>query len=110
MNEKPFPGRGDRELDKAVRDRKPVFPPEIFSKEVKSLLEGLLAKKPEHRLGCDSKRGIQDIKDHVFFSSIDWGLLEAGYLEPPFLPDQLNVNAAPLKDIGLSISLSLSLS
>ena len=83
-----------------MRDRKPNFPPEIFSREAKSLLEGLLAKKPEHRLGCDAKRGMQDIKDHKFFASIDWGLLEAGYLEPPFLPDQLNVNAASLKDIG----------
>jgi serine/threonine protein kinase len=100
MAEKPFPGKVDRDLDKAVRDKKPNFPPEVFSKDAKSLLEGMLTKKPEQRLGCDAKRGIQDIKDHKFFSSIDWGLLEAGYLEPPFLPDQLNVNAASLKDIG----------
>jgi hypothetical protein len=79
----------------------------------------LLQKKPENRLGCTDK-GIQEIKDHPFFESIDWGLLEAGYIDPPFVPNvglprrlhpaidanslsalqKFDVNAASLKDIG----------
>jgi len=35
-----------------------------------------------------------------FFETIDWGLLEAGYIDPPFVPSKYDVNAAPLKDIG----------
>jgi len=96
---KPFKGKIDRDLDKAVVDRKPQFPKEIFSKDAISLLTGLLHKRPENRLGCGEK-GIEEIKDHPFFESIDWGLLEAGYLDPPFVPNKFDVNAASLKDIG----------
>jgi len=96
---KPFKGKIDRDLDKAVVDRKPQFPKEIFTKEAVSLLTGLLQKRPENRLGCGEK-GIEEIKDHPFFESIDWGLLEAGYLDPPFVPNKFDVNAASLKDIG----------
>lgn len=96
---KPFKGKVDRDLDRAVLDKQPAFPPEIFSKEAIDLLQGLLQKKPEKRLGC-SDRGIEEIKEHPFFEEIDWGLLEAGYIDPPFIPNRFDVNAASLKDIG----------
>jgi len=96
---KPFKGKVDRDLDQAVIEKQPVFPKEIFSKSATSLLQGLLHKRPENRLGC-GKRGIQEIKEHAFFETIDWGLLEAGYIDPPFVPSKYDVNAAPLKDIG----------
>src|SRR3954454_1274594 len=38
---KPFKGKVDRDLDKAVVEKKPVFPKEIFSKEATSLLTGV---------------------------------------------------------------------
>lgn len=96
---KPFKGKVDRDLDKAVIERKPQFPKEIFSKEAILLLTGLLQKRPENRMGCGDK-GIEEIKEHPFFESIDWGLLEAGYIDPPFVPNKFDVNAASLKDIG----------
>ncbi len=58
-----------------------------------------MQKRPENRLGC-GERGIEEIKEHKFFESIDWGLLEAGYIDPPFVPNKFDVNAASLKDIG----------
>jgi serine/threonine protein kinase len=96
---KPFKGKIDRDLDKAVIERKPQFPKEIFSKEAISLLSALLQKRPDNRLGCGPK-GIEEIKEHPFFECIDWGLLEAGYIDPPFVPNKFDVNAASLKDIG----------
>ena len=96
---KPFKGKIDRDLDKAVIERKPQFPKEIFSKEAISLLTALLQKRPDNRLGCGPK-GIEEIKEHQFFECIDWGLLEAGYIDPPFVPNKFDVNAASLKDIG----------
>ena len=96
---KPFKGKVDRELDRSVLEKKPVFPKDLFSAEASSLLTGLLAKRPEQRLGC-GERGMAEIKEHPFFAAIDWGLLESGYLDPPFVPNKFDVNAASLKDIG----------
>lgn len=96
---KPFKGKVDRELDKAVLSRKPAFAKEIFTRDAMSLLTGLMEKTPEKRLGCQ-ERGTEEIKEHPFFREIDWGLLEAGYIEPSFVPNRFDVNAASLKDIG----------
>lgn len=46
----------------------------------------LLAKKPEERLGCGAG-GVSEIKDHVFFKDINFRRLEAGLLDPPFVPN-----------------------
>jgi len=46
------------------------------------------------------KEEFKKLKNTLFFETIDWGLLEAGYLDPPFVPSKYDVNAAPLKDIG----------
>lgn len=40
-----------------------------------------MAKNPKTRLGY---HGIEEIKQHAWFAKIDFGLLEAGYLKPPF--------------------------
>mmetsp|Transcript_10435 Transcript_10435/g.15570 ORF Transcript_10435/g.15570 Transcript_10435/m.15570 type:complete len:614 (+) Transcript_10435:182-2023(+) len=104
---KPFKGSTDHELDKAVMHKRPSFPTDYFTHDSASLLQGVLAKNPEKRLGCGGRshknktlKSIkQPIKDHPFFASIDWGLLEEGYLDPPFVPT-IEVNAPPLRDIG----------
>lgn len=96
---KPFKGKIDRELDKSVVDGRPRFPKDIFQKDAVSLLAGLLQKRPENRLGS-GPLGIDEVKDHAFFETIDWGLLDAGYIDPPFIPNKFDVNAASLRDIG----------
>lgn len=49
--------------------------PRIISEEAKSLLSGLLTKKPHLRLG-GGVNDVKDIKQHAFFSSINWTDLE----------------------------------
>lgn len=96
---KPFRGHTRQDFDRAVCNDEPVYDPDIFSPHAISLLKGLLEKDPKKRLGC-GKGGTQAIKDHPFFSSIDWGLLEVGYMDPPFTPSKHDVNANSLEDIG----------
>ncbi|KAH0625657.1 hypothetical protein JD844_015251 [Phrynosoma platyrhinos] len=45
--------------------------PDLFSLELKSLLEGLLQRDVSKRLGCQG-RGAQEVKEHLFFKGIDW--------------------------------------
>jgi serum/glucocorticoid-regulated kinase 2 len=51
----------------------PLSIPSILKGSIRDLLSGLLQKDPRYRLGC--KRGISEIKEHSFFSDIDWNAL-----------------------------------
>ncbi|XP_013096502.2 RAC-gamma serine/threonine-protein kinase-like isoform X2 [Biomphalaria glabrata] len=59
--------------------------PRNLSEEAKSLLSGLLAKKPKQRLG-GGEADVADIKSHPFFASINWEDLVAKKITPPFKP------------------------
>lgn len=59
-----------------------------FSDEAKSLCQQLLAKSIKARLGCRNGRyGAREVKLHNFFNCLNWKRLEAGMVEPPFIPD-----------------------
>lgn len=45
----------------------------------------MLAKDKCERLGIHSD--VQEVKQHQFFKSIDWDLLEQRKVQPPFLPE-----------------------
>lgn len=87
-------GRGrTSQLDKNVVEMQPEYPAKYFSHDAKDFLQGLLKKEPTERLGFN---GIGEIKNHAWFQAqpgkipnIDFGLLEAGYIAPPFVPDDL---------------------
>ncbi|CEP03536.1 hypothetical protein PBRA_009421 [Plasmodiophora brassicae] len=97
---KPFgPHTGSTDLDKNVLNAEVEYSDEYFSSTAKSLLQGLLQKDPTQRLGV---RGIDEIKQHPWFDSVDWGLLEAGYLSPPFVPKLDEVNAESMRHMGRS--------
>lgn len=54
-----------------------------FSDNAASLISGLLNKKPKNRIGYG---GSHEIKEHPFFTNIDWAQLERRQVEPPFKP------------------------
>ena len=54
-----------------------------WSDEIVDIINQLLQRKPEDRLGY---HGSQDIKDHPWFKSIEWAKLEAKNVKPPFVP------------------------
>lgn len=45
----------------------------------------LLTKDMKQRLGCPN--GAAEVKSHPFFKSMNFKRLQAGMLEPPFVPD-----------------------
>jgi len=57
-----------------------------MSAEVKDLLQGLLQKDPEQRLGSGDI-GADEIKTHPWFATLDWFLLENKLIQPPFVPN-----------------------
>ncbi|KAH9627683.1 hypothetical protein HF086_016837 [Spodoptera exigua] len=59
--------------------------PSNLSEEAQSLLRALFKRNPQNRLGAGAN-GIEDIKNHEFFASIDWDALYRKEVVPPFRP------------------------
>uniref|UniRef100_A0AAQ4QI00 Ribosomal protein S6 kinase n=1 Tax=Gasterosteus aculeatus aculeatus TaxID=481459 RepID=A0AAQ4QI00_GASAC len=59
--------------------------PQFLSTEVQSLLRALFKRNPANRLGAGPD-GVEEIKRHRFFASIDWTKLFRKELRPPFKP------------------------
>ncbi|OCT75984.1 hypothetical protein XELAEV_18031171mg [Xenopus laevis] len=67
-------------------NERPYFPLSI-SEDALDLLFKLLEKNPHRRLGS-SKKGAQDVMNHVFFKDIDWTAMLERKVDPPFVPAQ----------------------
>ncbi|XP_023345348.1 ribosomal protein S6 kinase 2 beta [Eurytemora carolleeae] len=59
--------------------------PNFLSAEAQSLLRVLFKRNPANRL-CSGPAGIEDLKKHPFFASIDWNKLLNKEVQPPFQP------------------------
>ncbi|KAM4634993.1 G protein-coupled receptor kinase 5 [Polymixia lowei] len=96
----PFRERGEHlkpsEIEKRIQMEEEYG--EMFSSEVKDLCRSLLTKDPEYRLGCQAA-GVADIHSHPFFKTINFRMLEAGLVEPPFKPDPRLVYCTDVQDI-----------
>ncbi|KAL9694213.1 hypothetical protein quinque_013498 [Culex quinquefasciatus] len=99
----PFRARKEKvkreEVDRRVKEDAEKYSHK-FSDEAKSLCQQLLTKAVKSRLGCRNGRyGAREAKLHPFFNSINWKRLEAGLIEPPFVPDPHAVYAKDVLDI-----------
>ena len=65
---------------------KKIFFPNWIEENAKDLINNLLIIDPEKRLGNGSD-GAENIKNHPFFSDIDWNKALNKQLKPPFIPN-----------------------
>uniref|UniRef100_A0A670Z481 G protein-coupled receptor kinase n=1 Tax=Pseudonaja textilis TaxID=8673 RepID=A0A670Z481_PSETE len=96
----PFRGRKEKvkreEVDRRVLEMEEVYSHK-FSEEAKSICKMLLSKDVKQRLGCQD--GVAEVKSHPFFKSMNFKRLQAGMLEPPFVPDPRAVYCKDVLDI-----------
>lgn len=83
-------------VDSAVVNMNPEFG-EDFDEHTTDFLKGLLEKDPKKRLGYHS---IEDVKNHPYFEGIHFGLLEGGFIDPPFSPGSQTTNVETLRHIS----------
>ncbi|MBN3307925.1 PKN2 kinase, partial [Amia calva] len=99
VGKRPFTGNDeDAMFESIIRDA--VQFPSHLSTEATSIITGLLEKDPEWRLGA-GERGVEDVKAHPFFRSVDWPALLDKRVTPPFIPtiserEALCSSAAPV--------------
>ncbi|KAL3065339.1 hypothetical protein OYC64_015504 [Pagothenia borchgrevinki] len=80
----PFQGK-DRKETMALILKAKLGMPQFLSHEVQSLLRALFKRNPANRLGAGPD-GVEEIKRHRFFASIDWIKLYRKEMRPPFKP------------------------
>uniref|UniRef100_A0A8C2E128 non-specific serine/threonine protein kinase n=1 Tax=Cyprinus carpio TaxID=7962 RepID=A0A8C2E128_CYPCA len=80
----PFQGKDRNETMNMILKAK-LGMPQFLSLEAQSLLRMLFKRNPSNRLGAGPD-GVEEIKRHTFFSTIDWNKLYRRELQPPFKP------------------------
>lgn len=80
----PFQGRDRKETMTQILKAKLAMP-QFLSHEAQSLLRMLFKRNPTNRLGS-GQDGVEEIKRHAFFASIDWNKLLRKEIDPPFKP------------------------
>uniref|UniRef100_A0A3P9AI13 Protein kinase C n=1 Tax=Esox lucius TaxID=8010 RepID=A0A3P9AI13_ESOLU len=84
VGESPFPGDDEEEVfDSIVNDE--VRFPRFLSPESVSIIQKLLQKNPERRLGA-GEADASEVKKHRFFQGVNWESLLHKKLAPPFVP------------------------
>ncbi|XP_062844332.1 ribosomal protein S6 kinase alpha-1 [Trichomycterus rosablanca] len=80
----PFQGKDRKETMTMILKAK-LGMPQFLSSEAQSLLRNLFKRNPGNRLGAGPD-GVEEIKRHPFFSTIDWNKLFRREMNPPFKP------------------------
>ncbi|KAB7501438.1 Ribosomal protein S6 kinase 2 alpha [Armadillidium nasatum] len=80
----PFQGSNRKDTMTLILRAKLGMPP-YLSPEAQSLLRALFKRNPGNRLGA-GPNGVEDLKRHPFFATIDWEKLFKKEVIPPFKP------------------------
>ncbi|KAL6259297.1 hypothetical protein P5V15_009215 [Pogonomyrmex californicus] len=78
----PFQGANRKETMTQILKAK-LGMPHNLSSEAQALLRVLFKRNPANRLGSG---GVEEIKSHIFFATIDWDALYKKEIRPPFKP------------------------
>ncbi|XP_021446273.2 G protein-coupled receptor kinase 5 [Oncorhynchus mykiss] len=97
----PFKRQGEqltaKEMERRIQETEEVYR-KTFSSETEDFCRSLLTKDPRQRLGC-RRCGVEGVKSHPFFSTINFRRLDAGVIEPPFKPNPRAVYCKDVQDI-----------
>lgn len=86
-----FSKEGNEKRHLRILSGKFTFPSEVnVSEDAKSLIRRLLDVNPSTRLGAN---GVQEIKSHPFFASLDWDRMHKKQISPPIGKLQLKMGA-----------------
>jgi len=84
VGQSPYQGDDEDDLFRSICHDTPFYP-RYVTPEASSCISQLFERKPEKRLGMPTSPHGQ-IRQHAYFANIDWGLLEAKKITPPFQP------------------------
>ncbi len=80
----PFYSRNRETMFEKIMKAEITFPP-FMTEHSKDILSKLLVRDPKLRLGS-GERDAAELKEHPFFHDVDWSGLQAGSINPPWVP------------------------
>lgn len=86
------------EVQRRIQSEEPKWEHRCFDAPTKDIIQQFLKKKMEERLGF--KDNMADPRTHVWFKSINFPRLEAGLINPPWVPKPNVVYAKDTGDIA----------
>ncbi|KAL6104286.1 grk7 [Pungitius sinensis] len=86
------------EVQRRIQNEEPKWEHKCFDAATKDIIQQFLKKKIEERLGI--KNNLEDPRKHDWFKKINFPRLEAGLVEPPWVPKPNVVYAKDTDDIA----------
>uniref|UniRef100_A0A1A8C6R9 G protein-coupled receptor kinase n=1 Tax=Nothobranchius kadleci TaxID=1051664 RepID=A0A1A8C6R9_NOTKA len=86
------------EVQRRILNEEPKWEHKCFDASTKDIIQQFLKKKPEERLGF--RNNMEDPRKHEWFKSINFPRLEAGLVDPPWVPKPNVVYAKDTGDIA----------
>ncbi|KAL7410611.1 putative camp-dependent protein kinase [Mrakia frigida] len=96
FGKRPFRGKTNSALTESIQGERLIWPDDASEKcsaEGMSAIRMLLERDPQKRLGWkQGGGGLQDVKNHPWFRSMDWAAIERKEVPPSFVPDSKKAN------------------
>ncbi|KAI0924058.1 hypothetical protein AcV5_009419 [Taiwanofungus camphoratus] len=92
---RPFRGKTNSDLTHSISKDSLRFPEDAESKcsrDGMQVLRSFLDREPTRRMGWKTSEGMEALRRHPWFDSIDWDTLEDKIQVPPFIPDSKKAN------------------
>ncbi|KAI0955166.1 hypothetical protein AcW1_006833 [Taiwanofungus camphoratus] len=92
---RPFRGKTNSDLTHSISKDSLRFPEDAESKcsrDGMQVLRSFLDREPTRRMGWKTSEGMEALRRHPWFDSIDWDTLEDKNQVPPFIPDSKKAN------------------
>jgi serine/threonine protein kinase len=84
LGQSPFHGDDEEEIFDSILEDEVLYPINM-SRDSVSILQKLLTREPERRLGS-GPTDAEEIKRHPFFKTVDWQAMLDKKIPPPFVP------------------------
>ena len=92
MGRRPYPGVNRREYKERVLNTviqvSPEELPEGWSTNARDIINGLLQRKEDNRLGS---KGIQSVKSHPWFKETNWNDVLDKRIAAPYMPTSVGI-------------------
>ncbi|KAI8924535.1 kinase-like domain-containing protein [Entophlyctis helioformis] len=94
VGKRPFRAKTNEGLTHAIMHEDVIFGPgsENLNPDLMDMIQQFITRDVRQRLGTKESGGVGRLREHPFFTDVDWNLIENKTSPPPFVPDSKRAN------------------